>query len=598
MYKKVKKIMALGLTIAMCVSNIGVARAQETTTETGESSNQAEEAVVSDVSKELADMELTYRIAEQWDKHYNVEVTLENVTDKKIDNWEIDLPANYEIENIWNAEISDSDETMYTIHNARWNQDISENGKVSFGMTVKAENKPTFPEYVTTNTICYEVDQENYEMTSDFELDDYEEDEKLEFVDDFILDSDYFETREEYEKYLEEHGYEDDALIETGSSENASRKSRAKAVDSTVLFTAKDMMISETARATQHYLLISDRISYLMSAEKSNVNVVKRTEDTNGGVTFSEPTKFEQFGHGQTFEQFIIPNRGEFFLLAGGCKDKFAKKLAIMPRSLFEKRVASKDQVQFNSWADKRNLFQIMTGLACANKSGKKSGDLYRTDAAISADGSILVIWKELQGGTQPKQEISLYNMNKLIKIYDAQRKQEQKKAKNGTLKKDDENKSLALSFAGKKKKQVRNACIGSFSQQSTKKKQALFKPNNSFQAIDVENYVENGQSRWRIVITSGNEINETKQATISRIEVKMDKKKAGKLSYSVFRNHVALKAESTGKLELEGGHIMGKDKFEFVCLKGSGKDKTTKKTLRKQYFGTIDLMDIKTKIK
>ena len=37
MYKKVKKSMALGLTIAMCVSNIGVARAQETTTETGES---------------------------------------------------------------------------------------------------------------------------------------------------------------------------------------------------------------------------------------------------------------------------------------------------------------------------------------------------------------------------------------------------------------------------------------------------------------------------------------------------------------------------------------------------------------------------------
>ncbi len=696
MCKKVKKIMALGLTIAMCVSNIGVARAQETTTETGESSNQAEEAVVSDVSKELADMELTYRIAEQWDKHYNVEVTLENVTDKKIDNWEIDLPANYEIENIWNAEISDSDETMYTIHNARWNQDISENGKVSFGMTVKAENKPTFPEYVTTNTICYEVDQVNYEMsfkvhsnwdnkingqivitnkgdkkiedwnvslqsnfklkqiwnasieyeeedekdnfydlwnpgynqniepkqsvefgfiaecegkpelsnfelyemTSDFELDDYEEDEKLEFVDDFILDSDYFETREEYEKYLEEHGYEDDALIETGSSENASRKSRAKAVDSTVLFTAKDMMISETARATQHYLPISDRISYLMSAEKSNVNVVKRTEDTNGGVTFSEPTKFEQFGHGQTFEQFTIPNRGEFFLLAGGCKDKFAKKLAIMPRSLFEKRVVSQTMVKFELWNRPADSFQIMTGLACANKSGKKSGDLYRTDAAISADGSILVIWKELQGGTQPKQEISLYNMNKLIKIYDAQRKQEQKKAKNGTLKKDDENKSLALSFAGKKKKQVRNACIGSFSQQSTKKKQALFKPNNSFQAIDVENYVENGQSRWRIVITSGNEINETKQATISRIEVKMDKKKAGKLSYSVFRNHVALKAESTGKLELEGGHIMGKDKFEFVCLKGSGKDKTTKKTLRKQYFGTIDLMDIKTKIK
>ena len=53
MYKKVKKIMALGLTIAMCVSNIGVARAQETTTETGESSNQAEEAVVDRKSTRL-----------------------------------------------------------------------------------------------------------------------------------------------------------------------------------------------------------------------------------------------------------------------------------------------------------------------------------------------------------------------------------------------------------------------------------------------------------------------------------------------------------------------------------------------------------------
>ena len=66
-----------------------------------------------------------------------------------------------------------------------------------------------------------------------------EEDEKLEFVDDFILDSDFFETREEYEKYLEEHGYEDDALIETGSTETASRKIRAKAAPNadTVMFT-------------------------------------------------------------------------------------------------------------------------------------------------------------------------------------------------------------------------------------------------------------------------------------------------------------------------------------------------------------------------
>lgn len=539
--------------------------------------------------------EMSFKIHSKWDNKVNGQIIITNTGDKKIEDWNVSLQSNFKFIQIWNAVIQyeeeDDNNNFYDLWNPGYNQNIEPKQSVEFGFIAECEKEPEVSNF------------ELYEMISDFEPDDYEEDEKLEFVDDFILDSDFFETREEYEKYLEEHGYEDDALIETGSTETASRKIRAKAAASavpnadTVMFTAKDMKISETAKATQHYLPISDKITYLMSAEKCNVNVVKRTEEKNGTVTFSNPTKFEQFGHGQTFEQFTIPNRGEFFLLAGGCKDKFAKKLAIMPRSLFEKRVALEDQVQFDSWADKKNLFQIMTGLACANKSGKKSGDLYRTDAAISADGSTLVIWKELQGGTQPKQEISLYNMNKLIKIYDSQRKQEQKKAKKGTLKKDDENKSLALSFAGKKKKQVRNACIGSFSQQPAKKKQALFKPNNSLQSIDVENYVENGQSKWRIVITSGNEINETKQVTISRIEVKINQKKAGKLSYSVFRNHVAMKDETTAKLELEGGHIMGKDKFEFVCLKGNGKDKITKKTLRKQYFCTVNLMDIKTKI-
>ena len=43
---------------------------------------------------------------------------------------------------------------------------------------------------------------------------DEEEDDALEFVDEFILDSDCFDTREEYEEYLKKHGYEDDALLE------------------------------------------------------------------------------------------------------------------------------------------------------------------------------------------------------------------------------------------------------------------------------------------------------------------------------------------------------------------------------------------------
>jgi len=69
-----------------------------------------------------------------------------------------------------------------------------------------------------------------YKITSDFDLSDEDEEEdeddgdgdELKFVDEFRLDSDYFETREEYEQYLEEHGYTDDTLMELEEPEVSS----------------------------------------------------------------------------------------------------------------------------------------------------------------------------------------------------------------------------------------------------------------------------------------------------------------------------------------------------------------------------------------
>ena len=54
---------------------------------------------------------------------------------------------------------------------------------------------------------------ELYEITSDIDFSD-DEDEEDEEEYEFILDSDYFETREEYEQYLNEHGYTDEYLID------------------------------------------------------------------------------------------------------------------------------------------------------------------------------------------------------------------------------------------------------------------------------------------------------------------------------------------------------------------------------------------------
>lgn len=103
------------------------------------------------------EVEISYKITGKWDKHYNLEVTLTNVTDEKIDDWEIRVPVNFEIENIWNARITDKQEGEYMIHNAEWNQDIPHKGSISFGMTISGEEEPVLPQYCEMVRMCLGV---------------------------------------------------------------------------------------------------------------------------------------------------------------------------------------------------------------------------------------------------------------------------------------------------------------------------------------------------------------------------------------------------------------------------------------------------------
>ena len=88
------------------------------------------------------EIDLKIKIISQWDKHYNAEVEIKNLTEDKIDDWEISFGFKNEIVNIWNANITEYDEELelYTIRNADWNQDIAAGGTVSFGMTVSYED--------------------------------------------------------------------------------------------------------------------------------------------------------------------------------------------------------------------------------------------------------------------------------------------------------------------------------------------------------------------------------------------------------------------------------------------------------------------------
>lgn len=262
-------------------------------------------------TEDFCDIKIRYQTTSHSDNRYNVDVTLENWRDERIDNWEIRIPANYEIENIWNATIIDHIDNEYTIHNAEANQDIAVGGSVSFGMTVVCSEQVEMPVYVFTTGLSNRLEEteykmefrkqrreggkfdgkiiitnlqekkiedwnmsfecnfkinkiwnaafaddyfrsgglnhyvienpgynqniapkeslefgftatcggepkiscmEVYEITSDIDFSEDDEEDEEEY--EFILDSDYFETREEYEKYLEEHGYTDECLID------------------------------------------------------------------------------------------------------------------------------------------------------------------------------------------------------------------------------------------------------------------------------------------------------------------------------------------------------------------------------------------------
>lgn len=323
MKAKIRILSVVVLVVVLCISNMIPIRGEGETESPGGEVETVDNFIWMEweaATKDDADIEIKCDITDNGDNHYNLDVTLENMTDDKIDNWEIWVPVNYEIQNIWNAKIIDHYDNKYTIHNAEWNQDIPAGGSVSFGMTVTCSDKPEMPWYVYTNThrrkireTDYKVEFRKYsrgthkftgriiitnkrqeriedwgidldsnfkitkirdavlvdefgpefeggytyqeienpgsgqniepgesvefefigvcdsepkisglemnEVTSDDDSedeDDEDDEDDLEYVDEFILDSDYFETREEYEKYLKKHGLTDDALIELG----------------------------------------------------------------------------------------------------------------------------------------------------------------------------------------------------------------------------------------------------------------------------------------------------------------------------------------------------------------------------------------------
>lgn len=110
-------------------------------------------------------VEVTYNITSKWDGHYNMDVTLLNISGEVIDDWEICFDFKDKIENIWNAKVIDAEEgESVTIKNDDWNQDIDVNKSVTFGMTVSYQGEIEYPqECYLTRERC-EVDETDYSI--------------------------------------------------------------------------------------------------------------------------------------------------------------------------------------------------------------------------------------------------------------------------------------------------------------------------------------------------------------------------------------------------------------------------------------------------
>lgn len=98
-----------------------------------------------------------FKVISSWKDHCNVEVTLENSLDEKIEDWKVRFDMEAEVENIWNAKVADKENSTYTIQNLNWNQDIEVGQSVTFGMTLKCATDIKFPDKVFLTQECAEV---------------------------------------------------------------------------------------------------------------------------------------------------------------------------------------------------------------------------------------------------------------------------------------------------------------------------------------------------------------------------------------------------------------------------------------------------------
>ncbi|SER79833.1 Protein of unknown function [Butyrivibrio fibrisolvens] len=131
----------------------------------------AEEPVAAEESADPG-YKVTFALLEDWGDGYNAGVTIENTSDRVIEDWKLSMAYDApDFTTIWNGVVESHENGVFVINNCGWNQDIPVGGSVFFGFSVGAafNGEPTDFKNLNAKTDTQEEDYTvTYEVIADW----------------------------------------------------------------------------------------------------------------------------------------------------------------------------------------------------------------------------------------------------------------------------------------------------------------------------------------------------------------------------------------------------------------------------------------------
>ncbi len=113
---------------------------------------------------ESNDFTVQHKIVDKWNDGYQCELTISNIGENTIEDWNIMFQSDNIIERIWNADIISDEDGVYIIDNARWNADIPAGESVTLGYVASFEDEIIIPESFGISGTEKELVDTSYEV--------------------------------------------------------------------------------------------------------------------------------------------------------------------------------------------------------------------------------------------------------------------------------------------------------------------------------------------------------------------------------------------------------------------------------------------------